>query len=78
VRAAVSQEQVVQGARECLREGGYKDVEGVDMQVRQLRKEALARDRGHGPVNVEPLEDGLEQADRLDAAGREPPSAPRL
>ncbi len=53
----------------------HKDVAGVSMQIRQFQKEAFARSRGYGPIDVEPVDGVLDQPHRLDAAGGEPPSA---
>jgi hypothetical protein len=52
-----------------------KELKGVGVQIRELQKEAFACRGGHSPIDVEPLEDGSDPADRLNAACRQPPPA---
>ena len=75
VRAAVIQEQDVQAVGECLAEGVKKELKGICVQIRELQKETFASCGSHSPIDVEPLEDVLDQANRLDAACGQPSSA---
>ena len=58
-----------------MAEGVKKELKGVCVQIRKLQKETFASRWGHSPIDVEPLEDVLDQANRVDAAGCQPSSA---
>jgi hypothetical protein len=52
-------------------------LETLGVEVGQFEEEALARRGGHGAIDGEPLEDMLDRADGLHAAGGEAPSTHR-
>ena len=75
VGAAVIQEQDVEAVGARVGERIDEDLEGIGVQIRELQEEALARGRGHRPIDIKPLEGVRDQAHWLDATGCEPPPA---
>jgi hypothetical protein len=75
--STVVQEQDVEAVRKRLSEGIHKELEGGGIQRGQLQQEAFTGARRHGPIDVERLKNVLDRANRVDAAGREPPSPDR-
>jgi hypothetical protein len=72
--AAVRQEQ--EGEAVGKRGGArvHNDVEGVGIERGPPQEEARAGGRGHGPMDVEPLDGLLDHPHRLDALGGKPAS----
>jgi hypothetical protein len=75
--STVVQEQDVEAVRKRLSEGIHKELEDGGIQTGQLQQEAFTCARRHGPIDVEQLKNVLDRANRLGAAGREPPSPNR-
>jgi hypothetical protein len=72
---AVIQEQEIEAVREGLGEGVQEDLEALCVEIRQLQEEPVARRRLHGAVNIPPLENMLDRANRLHAARGEASTA---
>ncbi len=72
MRATVVQEQDVETVSIRLCEGVDKDLEIIGIQVGQFQKEVFATCGCHGTIDVEPLKDVLDGADRLHATCRQP------
>lgn len=75
VCTAVIQQQDVQAVGERLAEGIKQELGSVCVQIRELQEAAYACRGGHSPIDVEPREDVLDRANRLDAACGQPSAA---
>jgi hypothetical protein len=75
--ATIIQQQEIEAVGEDLREQVDDDLEALRIQIRQFQAEPVTRGRLPRPIHVEPLEDMLDGANRLHAAGGEAPVADR-
>jgi hypothetical protein len=75
VRPTVVHHEDIQAVGEGLREGVDEELEHRGVQIGQFQKEAVARGRLHGAIDVEPLEDMLNGANRLHPTRGEAPAA---
>jgi len=72
MQTTIVQQQQIETIRILLRECIDKDLEIVGVQVGQFQKEVLASRRRHRTIDIEPLEDVLDGADRLYATCSQP------
>lgn len=73
----VGQAQEVHAVGKRLSEGLHTELDSVGIRIGQLQKAAFTCERSHGPIDIERLKAGLDQANRLDAADCKPPSTDR-
>jgi hypothetical protein len=69
----VVQQEDIQAVGEGLREGVDEELEHLGVQIGQLQKEPVTRGGLHSAIDVEPLKDMLDGANRLHAPGGEAP-----
>jgi len=77
VRVTVVQQEDIEAVRESVREGVDEELEHRGVQIRQLEEEPVTRRRLHGAIDIEPLEDMLDRANRLHPTRGEASAADR-
>jgi hypothetical protein len=71
MRTAIVEEWEIHAVRESRREGVDEDLEAFRVPIGQFEEEPLAGGGLHGAIDIEPLKDVLDCANRLNAMSRE-------